>query len=94
MAQFAKGCWSESRSWHQVERNGTGVDRECLDYVLRQRAGSNTTRWSHSGERIMDAFDDQAAADGRSQQPLSHFVSHPNSRKAGLSPEHVIALRL
>ena len=76
------------------EANGTAEDKECLDYVLRQRANSNPKRWPHSGGHQMDTFEGGHPPDGRAGQPLRYFVDHPNAKRAALLEEHVLCLRL
>lgn len=75
--------------------HGTDEDKECLEYILRQPVGSNSRRWPHSGERIMDEFDpDAPSRDERAGQTFEFFVAHPKSKEAGLLAEHVLCLRL
>ena len=68
----------------EVEQSGSEVDRECLDYVLNQRAGSSARRFQHGKRRD----------EGRNGEVLADFVNHRCSRTAHLSEAHVLALRL
>jgi hypothetical protein len=68
----------------EVERGGTPEDRECLDYVLRRRAGSSAKAFQ--GGRRRDSQ--------RQGEQLRDFVDLPQSRLAELEPAHVLALRL
>ena len=74
--------------------HGTEADKECLTYVLHAAAGSSSREWPHSGNRVMDKFEDGVADDGRMGQTLEWFVNHEISREASLLREHVVALRL
>ena len=67
----------------EVEKHGSGSDKECLAYVLHGNAGSNETEWPHAGNRRMDIFDDPTKADGRAGQPLAFFVNHAKAKQAG-----------
>lgn len=76
----------------EFEKNGTAEDRECLDYVLNQLAGSSELKFQWKKLR-RDIFY-KREPDGRHGQPLSYFVNHPNSLKARLKISHVLALRV
>ena len=69
---------------HEVETSGTAVDRECLQYVLHERAGSSHKTFQNGWRRD----------EGRDGETLADFVDHPFSREAGLNEAHVLALRL
>ena len=79
--------------------HGTDVDRECLDYVLHQRAGSNPRTFDNGGLRRDCDADGNVLACRLNAAGLgmdfSDFVSDPRARDvAKLSPAHVLALRL
>lgn len=63
--------------------HGTDEDKECLDYILNQRAGSSDLM-----------FPNGVRDQGRSGETLVDFVNHPSSRQSGLTEAHVLALRL
>jgi len=67
----------------EVTAAGTDEDRECLDYVLRQPAGSSALEFSN-GVRDL----------GRNGERLADFCNHPSAQKAQLTEAHVVALRL
>ena len=62
---------------------GTDDDRECLEYILKARAGSSKKTF-FNGQR------DQ----GRCGEQLVDFVNHQSSVNSGLTVAHVVALRL
>jgi hypothetical protein len=68
----------------EFEASGTEEDRECLDYVLNQRAGSSDKTFQSGLTRDI----------GRSGETLQDFAEHPSSRTAKLSLAHVLCLRL
>ena len=64
-------------------RHGSMDDLWCLDYVLKQPAGTSDREWPNGKmdvERSGETFDD--------------FVNHPSARSAGLDAGHVLALRM
>lgn len=67
----------------EFEASGTESDKECLHYVMHERAGS-------SDKEFPNGVRDQ----GRNNELLEDFVNHPHSKRAGLSQAHVLALRL
>jgi hypothetical protein len=67
----------------EFEAAGTESDRECLRYVMHERAGS-------SDKEFPNGVRDQ----GRNGEVLEDFVNHTHSQQAGLSVAHVLALRL
>ena len=82
----------------EIEASGTASDRECLDYVLRRRAGSSDLTFSNGGlKRDCDAagrlLPSRQCADGQGML-LPDFVALPASRVARLQEAHVLALRL
>ena len=81
----------------EVATHGSASDRECLRYVLHERAGSSPLLFSNSAfPRDCDAHglrNDRRAADGLGMR-LADFVAHPKSRAACLEEAHVVALRL
>lgn len=77
----------------EIKSYGTEADWECFDYIVNQVVGSNRTRWPHSGNRLMDHFDDRDKEDQRTGKRLEYFVNHERSKRAGLLQEHVVALR-
>lgn len=81
----------------EMATNGTDVDKECLNYVLYERAGSSKTSFKNSpyprdcdenGVRV-----DRLTASGEGML-LSDFCNHPSALTAALSPPHVVAIRL
>ena len=68
----------------EVQERGTEVDRECLQYVLYQEAGSSSATFQAGLTR------DQ----GRDGEKLDDFVAHPFSQTAHLTRAHVLALRI
>lgn len=81
----------------EIEAHGSAEDRECLDYVLRQPAGSSHLLFPNSPyPRDCDAAGlraDRRNASGEGMR-LGDFVAHPHARVAQLSEAHVLALRL
>ena len=76
-------------------QHGTDEDKECLEYIMRQTVGSNSRRWPHSGERVMDEFDpDALVRDERAGKTFDFFANHPKAKEAGLLAEHVLCLRM
>lgn len=82
---------------HEVKSRGDQTMRECLNYVLRQRAGSSPTLFPNSpyprdcgahGLRV-----DRMDASGKGMR-FEDFVSHPSAQRANLHAAHVLALRL
>jgi len=69
----------------ELTQHGTDEDRECLDYVLRRRAGSSDRTFQ--GGRRRDEH-------RRGDETLATFVALPQSRVAELDAAHVLALRL
>eukprot|EP00316_Scyphosphaera_apsteinii_P011183 CAMPEP_0119325524 /NCGR_PEP_ID=MMETSP1333-20130426/66031_1 /TAXON_ID=418940 /ORGANISM="Scyphosphaera apsteinii, Strain RCC1455" /LENGTH=731 /DNA_ID=CAMNT_0007333537 /DNA_START=105 /DNA_END=2301 /DNA_ORIENTATION=+ len=68
----------------EIKEHGTDDDRECLHYLMHQQTGASQRSWSNG---VMDI--------GRpTGQTLQDFVDHKDSKKAGLSAPHVLALRL
>lgn len=57
--------------------------RECLDYVLHQKAGSSRKTFQQGLTRDL----------GRDGETLADFVAHPNARLARLDEAHIVALR-
>lgn len=83
----------------EVEAHGSAVDKECLNYVLRERAGSSSEVFSN-GNLKRDCTSDGAIhplrlnADGRGKS-FEDFCSDPRAATiAMLAPPHVLALRL
>jgi hypothetical protein len=82
----------------ELEKAGTAVDQECLDYVLRQRAGSSPRVFDNSPfPRDCDkngfVRSDRTTATGEGMM-LADFVAHAHSQTAELGEAHVLALRL
>ena len=70
----------------EFEVSGTATDKQCLDYVMNKKAGSDTTEFWNG------MMDHERPADyGKT---LDDFVNHEYSRMAGLDTEEVIALRV
>ena len=62
---------------------GTDEDKECLNYILHEPAGSS--------DKI---FANGVRDEGRNGETIDDFVNHPNAKRSGLSFAHVVALRL
>lgn len=82
----------------EIEGRGTDEDRECLDYCLRQAAGSSPLLFSNSPfPRDCDANgvrrDRINEVTGQGMR-LADFENHPHARTAKLTQAHVLALRL
>lgn len=81
----------------EIDTRGTDTDKECLNYVLRQRAGSSPLLFSNSAfPRDTDANGlrgDRKSASGEGMN-LDDFVAHRDAQKGGLAHAHVLALRL
>jgi hypothetical protein len=82
----------------EFERHGSESDRECVDYVLRRRAGSSDIVYSNGHlKRDCDPsgriFSSRLTPDGQGMA-FQDFVSHERSRIAQLQEAHVLALRL
>jgi len=95
MPSFAEGV---ARIVAEFEEHGTDVDRECLHYCLRQRAGDSDKRFDNGGlMRDCDAqgrlLESRKDAQGRGMA-LDDFVRHPAAVTADLQAPHVLALRL
>ena len=67
----------------EIAEHGTDEDKECLHYVLYEKAGTSTTRFAN-GVR------DQ----GRENETFDDFCMHPDCKECHLEPAHVLALRL
>jgi hypothetical protein len=95
MPSFAAGVDAIVR---EIETHGTAIDRECLHYCLRQRAGSSSKRFEN-GDRMRDCdaagllLCCRATADGRGKTLLD-FVNHTAAVTADLHAPHVLSLRL
>jgi hypothetical protein len=82
----------------EFARTGTEVDNECLDYILRQHAGSSCKIFDNSPcPRDCDergyVRSDRTTATGDGMT-LADFVAHAHSQTAELGEAHVLALRL
>ena len=93
-AQLAKGV---DAIIEEVAIGGTEIDKECLHYVLHERAGSNPKIFPNSPHpRDCDdngLREDRKTADGQGML-LADFVAHPDARTAQLQTAHVLAIRL
>jgi len=67
----------------EIAEHGTDEDKECLHYVLHEKAGGSLTRFAN-GVR------DQ----GRNNETFDDFCNHPTCTACNLEPSHVLALRL
>ena len=71
--------------------------RECLDYVLRQAAGSSDRLFSNSPHPrdcdMQGLRRDRQTEQGQGMR-LADFVAHPHACAAGLQDAHVLAVRL
>jgi len=65
----------------EIARNGTDSDKKWLNYILYEPASNVQDDWGFRDE-------------GHNGLYLETFYQHPNSRTAGLSRAHVLALRL
>ena len=83
---------------NELTRNGTDVDRECLEYCLHGRAGSSPKLFSNSPAPRDCDEDGNVRADRLTGQGvgmmLADFVNHPSSQTAKLNEAQVLALRL
>ena len=82
---------------HEIETSGTEVDKECLDYVLNQRAGSSPKLFVNSPfARDCDAngVRDDRKTDKGEGMLLEDFMLHEHSQTAHLKAAHVVAIRL
>ena len=75
----------ESEIVREFEEHGTADDKECLEYVLHQAAGSSDKEF-YNGKRDQDA--------ARHGWQLDDFVDTPQARAAELERDEVLALRL
>ena len=79
----------------EIEARGTAEDRECLDYVLRQVAGTSTIRFPNGYRDCdVDGHGGSVVRSDRKGRRLADFVAHEDAQTAGLSEAHVLALRL
>jgi len=82
---------------NEIERAGTDEDKECLEYVLNQRAGSSPLTFPNSPyPRDCDANGvraDRKDAFGHGKT-LKDFQADDFARAAKLQTPHVLALRL
>jgi len=81
----------------EIAAYGTDEDRECLDYVLNQEAGSDAKMFSNSpyprdcdGDGVRK---DRTRTDGRGMM-LADFVEAGRRKVSNLSEANVLALRL
>lgn len=85
--------------FEEFERSGSDVDRECLDYVLNQRAGDSTITFSNGNLRRDcdvngNVLPSRIGAD-RLGKRFVDFVNDPRAKDLGkLQPAHVLALRV
>jgi len=81
----------------EFEQNGTDEDKECLRYVLFERAGSSDKTFQEGLKRDCDAsgavLPERLTASGEGMT-FADFCEHYNATEAGLLPHHVLALRL
>ena len=75
---------SESSICREFADHGTEDDKECLDYILNECAGSRPDKRFQNGVRDV----------GREPWTLDDFVQHPYSKKCNLTRAQVLALRL
>jgi len=92
----------------EIEANGTETDKECLNYVLKEKAGMSKRRFQEDELRRDRNRDGSALTPGlgpRSRQKFDadgdpvpmefdDFCKSPEAKLAQLLPEHVLALRL
>eukprot|EP00322_Chrysochromulina_rotalis_P013516 CAMPEP_0115839736 /NCGR_PEP_ID=MMETSP0287-20121206/6405_1 /TAXON_ID=412157 /ORGANISM="Chrysochromulina rotalis, Strain UIO044" /LENGTH=770 /DNA_ID=CAMNT_0003293317 /DNA_START=17 /DNA_END=2329 /DNA_ORIENTATION=+ len=82
----------------EVQASGTPVDKECLHYILHERAGSSSVVFSN-GNLQRDCTPDGAIhhkrlnADGLGKS-FDDFCNDPAALVSMLAPPHVLALRL
>ena len=81
--QLAGAMSKERAIENEFAAHGTPEDKECLDYVLHQRAGTSDVRFANG---IRDEY--------RMQEAFDDFCSAPEAIAVGLEREEVLALRL
>lgn len=67
----------------EIEEHGTDEDKECLHYVLHEKAGGSATRFANG---VRD--------EGRNSETFEDFCNHATCTACNLEPSHVLALRL
>jgi len=67
----------------EIEEHGTDEDKECLHYVLHEKAGGSVTRFANG---VRD--------EGRNEETFEDFCNHATCTACNLEPSHVLALRL
>jgi len=75
----------------EVQKNGTDVDKECLEYVLDKEAGSSELRFQGGLKR--DCDEKGNVLPERRGKRLADFLADPSAQIAKLSEAHVAALR-
>ena len=83
----------------EFERSGSDIDRECVDYVLNQRAGESLITFANGNLRRDcdhegNVLPSRVGADGLGKR-FADFVNDPRAKELGkLQPAHVLALRV
>ena len=67
----------------EIGEHGTDEDKECLHYVLHEKAGGSVTRFANG---VRDG--------GRNSETFEDFCNHATCTACNLEPSHVLALRL
>ena len=81
---FAKGLPAIVAEFEGYTGEHADEAKECMRYVLHERAGSSDKTFHHGLRRDI----------GRNGERLADFVSHPHARMARLEEAHVAALRI
>ena len=86
--------WEAARA----EDLATDLDMECLNYVLREKAGSNNRVWAHNKLKMDHDYDDQGNETktfyGQLGVTLEQLAGMDQITKFGLEIQHVLVLRL
>ena len=72
-----------SQIQREIEEHGTDEDKECLHYLLHEKAGGSATRFANG---VRD--------EGRNSETFEDFCNHATCTACNLEPSHVLALRL
>ncbi|KAJ1494579.1 hypothetical protein T484DRAFT_1927105 [Baffinella frigidus] len=81
----------------EVEEHGTAEDKECLNYILREEAGSNRKVWSNGRmdcDRDGNILECRRRNGGHRGMSFADFLEHRHVQDSKLSPGMVLALRL
>ena len=72
-----------SQIQREIEEHGTDEDKECLHYILHEKAGGSVAR-----------FPNGVRDEGRNSETFEDFCNHKTCMACNLEPSHVLALRL